>query len=169
MTSCRESDRVRMHWFQLKVVEAVIQKPQSMHGRKFKYQRAFVFVQMWWRVNVSCCNSFVFINEDHRFLQSRMLSTFRHTHGSCSNMFCPPASTTEWSFSRKALSLTSQAWNYNSQQPRPALSLLYLRLPCREHQNQYSQGLRPVFNVYASVNILTCSGSVLFVCICIFI
>ena len=78
LTSCRESDRIRMHWFKLKVVEAVIQKPQSMHGRKFKYQRAFVFVQMWWRVNVSCFNSFVFINEDHRFLQSRMLSTFHH-------------------------------------------------------------------------------------------
>ena len=30
LTSCRESDRVRMHWFQLKVVEAVNQKPQSM-------------------------------------------------------------------------------------------------------------------------------------------
>ena len=59
-------------------------------------------------------------------------------------MFCPPASTTEWSFSCKKLSLTSQAWNYNSQQPQPSLSLLYLMLPCREHQNQYSQGLRPV-------------------------
>ena len=98
---------------------------------------------MWWHVSVSCFNSFVFINEDHRFLQSRMLSTFRHTHGSYSNMFCPPASTTDRSFSRKALSLTSQAWNYNSQQPRPTLSLLYLLLPCREHQNQYSHGLRP--------------------------
>ena len=163
LTSCRESDRVRMHWFQLKAVEAVIQKPQSIvNGTKFKYQRAFVFVQMWCHVNVSCSNSFVFINENNRFHQSRMMTTFHHTHGSCSNMFCPPASTTEWSFSRKALSLTSQAWNYNSQQPRPTLSLLYLLLPCRGHHNQYSHGLRPVC---VCVNILTCSSSVLFVCI----
>ena len=118
---------------------------------------------MFVHVNVSCVNSFVFINEDHRFLQSRMLSTFRHTHGSYSNMFCPSASTTDRSFSRKALSLTSQAWNYNSQQPRPTLSFLSLMLPCREHQNQYSHGLRPVCMLY--VNILTSSGSVLFVCI----
>ena len=145
LTSCRETDRVRMHWFQLKAIEAVIQKSQSIvNGTKFKYQRAFVFVQMWCHVNVSCSNSFVFINENNRFHQSRMMTTFHHTHGSCSNMFCPPASTTEWSFSRKALSLTSQAWNYNSQQPRPTLSLLYLLLHCREHQNQYSHGLRPV-------------------------
>ena len=132
----------------------------NQYGTKFKYQRVFAFVQIWWHVSVSCFNSFVFINEDQRFPQSRMLSTFYHTHGSYSNMFCPPASTTEWSFSRKALSLTSQAWNYNSQQPRPTLSLLYfagsirISIPMTETC------------VYASVNILTCSGSVLFVCIC---
>ena len=43
LTSCRETDRVRMHWFQLKAVEAVIQKPQSMGQSSHTKELLYLF------------------------------------------------------------------------------------------------------------------------------
>ena len=43
LTSCRETDRVRMHWFQLKAVEAVIHKPQSMGQSSHTKELLYLF------------------------------------------------------------------------------------------------------------------------------